>query len=324
MSGKGGVAVRRRTIASVVISCLFAVGCQGGASPSVPGTTSAPTSAASPPSGASPGASPSPAASDGAGPGGSPGAAGELEIAASEYAFETAASVPAGPVSIRLTNEGEEEHQAQIARVAEGRTFEDVVGALSNPDPSGAFEILTFVGGPTGVMPGEEQVVASVLEPGLHVLVCFVAAPDGVPHLAKGMIAQLDVTEPAQTGSLPAGDAELTLQDFAFVGLDSLPTGEQVVTVTNNGPQPHEATVVRLTEGVSVDDIRGMLTASPPPSGPPPWTPAGGIAAIAPESEATMTLDLEAGDYALVCFVPDPASGKAHLELGMIGGLTVQ
>jgi plastocyanin len=201
--------------------------------------------------------------------------------------------------------------------------MEDVVAALQQPDPTAAFALLTFVGGPTGIPPGGEQEVSAVLEPGMHVLLCFVPAPDGVPHLAKGMIAQLEVTEGA-SGELPAGDAELTLQDFAFVGLDTLPAGEQVVRVTNDGPQPHEATVVRLTEGVTVPDIIGMLSASPAPDGPPPWTSAGGVAALADGLDATMTLDLEPGNYAFVCFVPDPASGKAHVELGMIGELTVQ
>ena len=37
-----------------------------------------------------------------------------------------------------------------------------------------------------------------------------------------------------------------------------------------------------------------------------------------------MTLDLEPGDYAFVCFVPDPASAKPHIALGMIGELTVE
>jgi hypothetical protein len=37
-----------------------------------------------------------------------------------------------------------------------------------------------------------------------------------------------------------------------------------------------------------------------------------------------MDVDLPAGNYALICFIPDPATGKAHFELGMLGELTVQ
>jgi uncharacterized cupredoxin-like copper-binding protein len=271
-----------------------------------------------------PSASGSAEPSGAASPGGSAGEGAALTIAATEFKFETAASVPAGPVTIRLTNEGQEEHQAQMARIAEGSTFDDVIAALQQADPSGAFAILTFVGGPTGVTPGEEQEVRAVLEPGNHILLCFVSGADGVPHFAKGMAAQFEVTAPAATGELPTGDAQLTLQDFAFVGLDRLPTGRQVVHVTNNGPQPHEAGIVKLSEGVTVEDLFSMATASAPPSGPPPFESSGGIAALSPDHDGTMTVDLVPGEYAFVCFVPDPASGKPHIQLGMIGALTVE
>jgi hypothetical protein len=82
--------------------------------------------------------------------------------------------------------------------------------------------------------------------------------------------------------------------------------------------------VVRLAEGVTVEDVFGMLSASPPPSGPPPFTEAGGIAGLAQGVEATVTLDLEPGNYMWLCFIPDPESGRSHAELGMIGELTVQ
>ena len=67
-----------------------------------------------------------------------------------------------------------------------------------------------------------------------------------------------------------------------------------------------------------------MATASPAPSGPPPWTDVGGLTGIAAGTTVNMDVDLPAGDYAFICFIPDPATGKAHFELGMLGALTVQ
>jgi hypothetical protein len=37
-----------------------------------------------------------------------------------------------------------------------------------------------------------------------------------------------------------------------------------------------------------------------------------------------MDVDLPAGNYAYICFVPDPATGKPHAQLGMVGALTVK
>jgi plastocyanin len=123
---------------------------------------------------------------------------------------------------------------------------------------------------------------------------------------------------------LPAGDAEVTLQDMAYVGLTTLSPGEHTVGVTNVGPQPHEATLVKLNEGTTAEQVVQFFASSEPPSGPPPWTSAGGIAAIATDTSATMEINVEAGQYAFICLVPDPASGKPHAALGMVGGLTVQ
>jgi hypothetical protein len=277
------------------------------------------------PSGA--GGSGAPTGSGAASPAGSggTGAATEVEWVAKDFSYDGVSSVAAGSVSITLTNEGKESHQAQIGRLASGATFEQIVAALQQPNPSAAFQLMTFVGGPTNVPPGGEGTVSAVLEPGKHIIVCFLRGADNVPHFAKGMVAQFDVTGTAAGGSLPSAGAELTLQDFAFVGLDSLPAGEQVVHVTNKGPQAHEAAVVKLTGGATVEDILKIATSSgPAPSGPPPWQDAGGVAAFAPGEDGNVTVNLQPGDYAFICSVPDPATGKPHFQLGMVGALKVQ
>ena len=43
-----------------------------------------------------------------------------------------------------------------------------------------------------------------------------------------------------------------------------------------------------------------------------------------PGNSAQTTLNLTPGNYALVCFIPDPATGKSHAALGMIQGFTVK
>lgn len=289
-----------------------------------PGATATPDASASaePSASASPetSASPSPEAS----PSESPAAVGELQIEANEFAFVAPAEVAAGPTRVTVNNTGQEEHQAQIARLNEGNTFEDLTAALQQPDPAAALALMTLSGGPTGVVPGASGSTTVNLQPGTHAFLCFVAGADGVPHLAKGMVGQIEVTGTAGGGELPGGDSQVTLQDFAFVGLTTLTPGQHTVTVSNNGPQPHEATLVKLNEGVTVEQVVQAFTSTEPPSGPPPWTSAGGIAGIATETTATMDIEVEAGNYAFICFIPDPASGKAHAALGMVGGLTVQ
>ena len=311
------VARRRRWFLGAVLGSVVvaASGCGGATSPS-------PAPTVSPPADASPTATaagtPSP---DDTGGGAAPP---ELEILATDFAFEHPASIQAGATAISLVNDGEEEHQAQFARINDDATFEDVGAALQSQDFAAYFSLITLAGGPTGVPPDETGLTGSELTAGSYALICFIAGQDGVPHLAKGMLSQLEVTDSSTSAELPGGESDLTLQDFSFLGVESLPTGEQVVNVTNAGPQPHEAQVVRLSEGVDVDELIPMFTSTEPPSGPPPFSSVGGLAAIAPDARATMTLDLEPGEYAFLCFVPDPASGNPHVALGMVTGFSVE
>ena len=298
------------------LSAVLLAACSGGSV-----ATSAPSASAESPS-ASASESASAPASESASA--STDAAQELAIEAKDFSFVAPATLPAGATRIVVNNTGQEDHQAQVARLAEGATFEALTTALQAEDLPTALGMLSLVGGPTGVTPGATVATSANLDPGQYVFLCFVESPDGVPHIAKGMIGQLEVTGTASTEPLPAGEAELALQDFAFVGVTTLTPGQHTLTVTNKGPQPHEATLVKLSEGVTVDQLRQAFTSTEQPSGPPPFTGAGGVAGISANTTVSMDLDVEAGNYAFVCFVPDAASGAPHAALGMIGELTVQ
>jgi hypothetical protein len=54
------------------------------------------------------------------------------------------------------------------------------------------------------------------------------------------------------------------------------------------------------------------------PNGAPPFANVGGFQAITPGETGWLNLDLTPGEYVALCYVPDPASGHAHLELGMV------
>jgi len=56
----------------------------------------------------------------------------------------------------------------------------------------------------------------------------------------------------------------------------------------------------------------------------PPFEAAGGTAALGAGQTGWMDLNLPAGDYVTLCFVPDPATGKAHAEMGMMTPFSVK
>jgi hypothetical protein len=51
--------------------------------------------------------------------------------------------------------------------------------------------------------------------------------------------------------------------------------------------------------------------------------PVGGVVVLEKGGKSTFTADLAAGDYGLICFVPDAKDGKSHLAHGMMKNLKI-
>ncbi|MFL5779103.1 MAG: hypothetical protein ACJ761_09190 [Chloroflexota bacterium] len=244
-------------------------------------------------------------------------------LEAKEYSFSGPTTAPAGVVTIKLNNTGKLPHQAQLAKLADGKSVQDVVAALTAGDLGTAFGMLTLAGGPNEVPAGATGTTTQVLDAGNYAVLSFTQDAQRVSDFAKGMVTGFTVTGTA-AGTLPAGDAQLGLQDFSFVGLDTLTPGTHEVHVTNKGPQSHEAGVLKLPPGMSIADLQRLAVSASPGPELASVTSVGGISAIKPGSEATFQIDLPAGSYAFACFVPDPSVGKNHFELGMVTALTVK
>jgi hypothetical protein len=263
------------------------------------------------------------------------GVAGSMDITAVEFSFENLPSTqPGGLTTITLDNIGAEDHQAVFLKLNEGATFDQFEQALQ-ADETGVQALALGSGGSgVNVLPsGESGKVQYDLTEGSYVALCFVSGADNIPHVAKGMLASFEVTPAESTPAQPpAPDSTITAADFSFPDT-ALGTGQKTVQVVNSGAQNHEFTVVKLNEGTTIDQVRAMFAEQQPTAapgetpaaqGPPPWTSAGGFGALAPGDDGYMILNLEPGNYGLLCFFPDPATGAPHAALGMVGSLTVQ
>lgn len=111
--------------------------------------------------------------------------------------------------------------------------------------------------------------------------------------------------------------------DYKFDAPESIPAGVTTFRLTDTGKELHHATLIKLDSGKTAADYEAALKTMKPGTPPPSWgIPAGGPNAIAPGNTSELTLDVEAGNYAIVCFIPD-AKGVPHAMLGMVKGLTV-
>lgn len=247
-----------------------------------------------------------------------------VHIGASDYKFTAPDSIAAGFTTFRLVGHGPEIHHVQVARLEEGKTFADFMEAMKSHGPPPSW--VTFVGGPNAGIPNGQHAitVSAYLPAGNYVLVCLIPSPDGVPHVAKGMHKPLTVTKaPAavvQAGT-PKVDAVMTLYDYNFDLDKPLTAGRRTIQVKNTASQFHEAFLAKLPPGTSptamMDWVAGGM------KGPPPIVPMGGIVALTRGQENFITVDLEEGDYALYCFLPDAKDGKEHVQHGMFKKITV-
>jgi ribosomal protein L12E/L44/L45/RPP1/RPP2 len=114
--------------------------------------------------------------------------------------------------------------------------------------------------------------------------------------------------------------------DFAFDAPDSVPAGKVEFQLENAGKQPHVAIFVELLKGKTVDDVVNYIEENGLRGRPPSWArlvrKAEGFAK--PGNTTTFSGTFTPGTYAMLCPVPDKETKKAHAELGMIAGLTVE
>lgn len=115
---------------------------------------------------------------------------------ASEYAYDVSPSEVAAMPAIMIhgTNAGKMDHEIVMFQVPDGYDAKNI----ANIDPSKmASEGVSFVG--QIYLPVGEQgdMLLEGLAPGTYVIACFIPAPDGQSHAAKGMVATITITPPA-------------------------------------------------------------------------------------------------------------------------------
>ena len=220
-----------------------------------------------------------------------------------------AAEVPSGVVAFNLSAAP----GALLARLNEGVTLEQLNEGLSQPDPTAAVALVSLLGGASNTTDG--QLIVD-LQAGQHVLVNFPedGPPSAVPFTAG---------EPSGA-TAPTPDVTVDLVDFNFAIPAEIEAGPQVWQISNKGQQWHEMAIVKLSEGATVADVVAMLQSEEEPAGPPPFEEVAFWSPNSPGETGYVTWDLPAGEYTVLCFLPDLAGDmSAHAAHGMVATLIV-
>ena len=243
----------------------------------------------------------------------------QITVTARDYEFVAPDTVEAGVVRVRLVNEGESFHHAQLVRLGAGKTLEDLREALRTEEPE---PWIDRVGGPGLIDPGNESIVTVALQPGTYVWVCFVSTdpPEGSPHYEEGMLRPMEVTGSGRPRLPDSADILLLLSDYDFKFSKPPTPGTHVLRVRNMSGQPHEVVFVRFHEGKTMEDLMAWAATR---EGPRPADPLGGVMALDEGHVNLMELALTPGEYGIMCFVPDKVDGRPHAAHGMAKSFSV-
>ena len=184
----------------------------------------------------------------------------------------------------------------------------DVTDIFENPD----------LGAPSSLLsPGESNTVTADLDAGRYAVMCFIKAADGVSHLSKGMIAEVQVEEAPEPPPDPPVDRTVTITDGRIdVGAKDFKAAKTTFEVTNGGDKKHDFSIVSLNEGETLRSLSRYIQAAF--EGPPPATAPGKIIAsvstIEPGERVKVSLDLKPGTYTVACTYSDEEANEDHLS----------
>lgn len=244
-----------------------------------------------------------------------------LRVVATDFGYTVDGTPTAGPVAVRVVNQGQSLHHAQLLRLEQGKTAADLTPASLE---HGVPEWAVALGGPNAAEPGDSNVAYVDLTEGTYALLCVIPDTMGMMHLAHGMVTQFTVGAASgkAVAAAPAADVTLHLKDFSFGLPAPLTAGHHVIQVVNDGPQVHEVVIFRFAEGAGPDQL--MAWAGGGMHGPPPGHFVGGTVGLASGASNIIEDDFPAGNYVLLCFLPNTAGhGEPHLAMGMAQPLTV-
>jgi len=146
-------------------------------------------------------------------------------------------------------------------------------------------------------------------------------APLGV-FAALALAAGCAKKEAAPVAQAGPNHVIVTAADYAFQAPDSITAGLEMFHLVNKGPSIHHLVIIQMDSGKTLGDF---VTALKNPGPPPAWAHfLGGPNAVPPTGVDTSVayLTLAAGNYAMICMVPDSA-GVPHVMHGMARALTV-
>jgi uncharacterized cupredoxin-like copper-binding protein len=168
---------------------------------------------------------------------------------------------------------------------------------------------------------GRQVRLATALTASLLVAACSGVSTTPAAPTAAATVAPTSIATAAPAATTAGSTAvAVTLQEWAVVpSLTTIPAGSVTFTAKNVGTEPHEMVVLKTDLGLL--ELPTGSDGKVPEEGPN-LEAIGEVSELAAGASGSVTLDLAAGHYLLICNIVD-ADGTAHYGKGMTTALTV-
>lgn len=315
----------RHLLGIMGLASIFIVACGGSApsaAPTVAATATAPSAApttvvvAVTPASLEPTAAPIPA-------GLVEGQPALVVFKVTDRSIEAPEIISAGLTTIRLQNDGSVKHTLTLVRAEDGRTAEELESKTK-------FQNYPATWAPTIASAradaGESSEFTIRLTPGTYGAADWSMGTGSIPHTVLGVYLGFEVSNSDSADVAWNEDtAEIGLEDFYFTGVTDLVAGRHDFRLVNKSDdQGHELLFVPLDDGQVAselfDDFYYEKYGGDPISN---LERAVGINWIGAGREVEYSVDLAAGEYAVVCLLPTGFPGEPHVNLGMLQQITV-
>jgi hypothetical protein len=237
----------------------------------------------------------------------------ELSGSGKKPTFTVPKSVEGGVTEISFTNSAKGDHSAQLVGAQDGHTPQEALAAGNawGEKGKGLPDWVVLAGGFGDVKAGETASVTQELAPGRYV----------VADLNSGANAEFEVSGDSGAGEVASDGRTIEATEYEFTS-SGLKAGANPLVFKNAGAEPHFIAGVKLKPGSTIEDARRFFKTE---KGEAPFDESQtfNTAVIDAGDSQSVDVDLEAGKYALLCFVPDRAGGPPHAVKGMISEAVV-
>ncbi|WP_242094842.1 hypothetical protein [Aestuariivivens sediminicola] len=272
-----------------------------------------------------------------------------IEVVTNLMDFVTVDTIKSGWNTFKYSNKSDEPHFILIDDYPDGKTLDTIkarvmpafdkgMASIMENDMDAAmaafgelpswFPEVKFVGGTGLISPKKETNVTVKLEPGPHIMECYVKMASGVFHVSMGMVKEIYVLEEDSGNKPPEADIQITVSSAEGINYTGdLTKGHHIISVHYVDQSVyehfigHDVNLVKLDDSASLDELEAWMNwmdpkglISPAPSG---VTFLGGVNNGLAGSTHYFEVHLDPGNYAFISEVPS-ASSKGLLKTFMV------